>query len=85
MAEELTIARLKEILEYHPETGVFTQKIQRKGGLKPGEDAGCLTDHGYVKISVDYRRYRAHRLAWFWMTGEWPTAKGHFGEFARAA
>lgn len=74
----LSLARLKELLEYEPETGVFRQKLRRKGsGLRPGEVAGGLSDQGYVLIGIDYKKYRAHRLAWLWMTGEWPDGIDH--------
>lgn len=72
---KLTLAQLRELLHYDPKTGVFTQKTHRKGsGLTPGQTVGCLSSEGYVYIGLHYRRYRAHRLAWLWTTGNWPEA-----------
>lgn len=66
----LTQERLKELLHYDPETGVFTW-LEDRGGRKAGDIAGCKK-RTYNVISVDDRIYRAHLLAWFYMTGEWP-------------
>jgi hypothetical protein len=43
--------------------------------VKPGDVAGHLTAQGYWRISVDGRRYLAHRLAWLYVHGEWPAAQ----------
>lgn len=70
----LTQARLKELFCYEVATGVFTRSeaITRHRG-KAGEVAGNLTQHGYLTICVGYRDYYAHRLAWLWVHGEWPS------------
>lgn len=67
----LTQARLKELLIYCPDTGVFTWTSAR-GRSKPGEVAGTLLAKGYIQVKLDRRKFRAHRLAFLWMTGELP-------------
>ena len=68
---ELTLSRLKEVLEYSPVTGVFRWKVAR-GSRKAGEVAGGVGRWGYYRIRVDGRLYPAHRLAWMYVNGELP-------------
>lgn len=37
-----------------------------------GKKAGKKHKEGYIEIWVNRVPYKAHRLAWVWMTGEWP-------------
>jgi len=67
----LTQERLREMLSYDPETGVFRWLVAR-GGQYAGVVAGSNAHHGYQIILIFGKRYYAHRLAWLWMTGEWP-------------
>lgn len=68
----VTQKRLLEVLVYSPESGVFTYRAD-KGRFKAGSIAGyAQKDTGRVSINVDGRLYRAHRLAWLYMTGQWP-------------
>lgn len=64
--------RLKELLHYCPETGAFTRLIKTSNRIKIGSVAGYARPGCRLVISVDGKLYHAHRLAWFWMTGEWP-------------
>lgn len=68
----LTQAKLKEILEYCPETGLFTWliKISKKNNV--GGIAGSKTTKGYTQIIIFGKNYKASRLAFFYMTGKWP-------------
>lgn len=76
----ITSKQLRELLTYDPDTGVFTRRVDVKGGAtkgftnaKAGSVAGGINNLGYVRISVDGKRYLAHRLAFLYMTGEWPS------------
>jgi hypothetical protein len=70
--KELTIDRLKSVLDYNPETGDFTWRISSSNRTPVGTKAGAKGTIGYIHISVDMKKYLAHRLAYFYMTGEWP-------------
>ena len=67
----LTAARLRELLHYDPETGCFTRRVSRRS-FKAGTIAWSLTHYGYIRVVINKIEYRASRLAWFYMTGEWP-------------
>src|SRR5258708_38151349 len=66
--------KLKSELHYDPLTGLFTRLN--------GKPAGCL-HAGKGRIYNDLRvavlrprfQFRAHRLVWLYMTGEWPAGE----------
>ena len=62
---------LKKILHYDENTGEFTSKIS-KGKWKEGRTVGYKDKHGYINIRVDKITYKAHRLAFLYMTGVLP-------------
>lgn len=69
---DLTAARLRELFAYDGDTGVF-HRLTSRGPTKPGPVTPCFDSHGYQVIRVDYKLYRAHRLAWLYMHGCWPS------------
>lgn len=76
------LGRLKELLNYDPDSGIFTWKIDRGSGgaifrVSAGSVAGGKTINGYVTIGIDGTPYLAHRLAWFYVHGDWPDEIDH--------
>ncbi len=69
---ELTAGRLRELLHYDPETGVFTWRVRPVHSHRVGDIAGSDSGRRYRVIGVAGRIYKAHRLAWLYMTGSWP-------------
>jgi len=69
----VTEDRIKQVLHYDPETGVFTWRCSR-GRAKAGDKAGADHHSGYWRIRIDDGLHNAHRLAWLYMTGAWPVA-----------
>lgn len=67
----LTAARLREVLIYNPETGVFTWRVNNGRNGKTGCVAGGKSGK-YQKITIDGIANAAHRIAWAYTHGEWP-------------
>jgi hypothetical protein len=64
---------LQDALQYDPISGLFywheQSKPFRKWGHKP---AGSASSNGYLYIAYKKKKYLAHRLAFFFMTGSFP-------------
>ncbi len=71
-APELTAERLREVLHYDPETGVFTWKVAASRRRPSGSTAGTRDNQGYTVIRFEGNGYKAHRLAWLYVHGTWP-------------
>jgi hypothetical protein len=65
----LTQDRLRSLLDYDPETGVFTRPN--------GKAAGTVRPDGYKKITLGGVQYYAHRLAWLYVHGVSPDVIDH--------
>jgi hypothetical protein len=68
----ITQEKLKEILDYNPDTGIFTWKVSKAKRIKVGSVAGCKNNLGYILIRIDGKIYLAHRLAWLYTNGDFP-------------
>lgn len=75
----MTHERLLEYLHYDPEIGIFTWIKRLTVKTKVGSVAGVPRNgkKNYIIISFDRWPYYAHRLAWFYMRGEWPLLIDH--------
>lgn len=78
----MNLDALRAAIHYDPETGVFTRKVDAGTRWRAGQECGCIdradnSTSGYVKVHVLGRKYKAHRLAWFYMTGRWPGPLDH--------
>lgn len=73
----ITQERLKELLNYNPDTGDFTIKTSRVcRGIKDSV-AGWLESTGYIRICLDYKKHSAHRLAFLFIEGRFPNRIDH--------
>ena len=68
----LTQARLRELFDYDPETGVFIRKLCTANRHKLGEVVGYPGARGYRQVRAGGKTQMLHRLAWLWVHGVWP-------------
>jgi len=61
---------LEKHVSYDPETGTF--RWLRLDSKRIGKQAGYIDKKGYRRIEICNRAFMAHRLAWFYMTSQWP-------------
>lgn len=74
-------SKIKELLEYDAQTGVFTWKV-RRAQMRPGTRAGTTTTMKKPNVTKQYRyirikrkHYLEHRLAWEFLYGDIPEGK----------
>jgi hypothetical protein len=70
----LSLERLREVLTYNPETGVFMWRFRTSPMCKLDQPAGMIKMCGYRRITIDGRSYLASHLAWLHHYGEPPAA-----------
>jgi len=68
---ELTAEALREQLNYDPDTGIFAWRIAKQK-VRAGQKCTATNKGGYIVIGIFGKYHSAHRLAWLYMTGEWP-------------
>jgi len=70
-----TLERFRALLDCDPATGTFTWLVTRGGKAIAGSIAGSPNSRGYLRIRIDGRGYRAHRLVWLYVHGKWPAGE----------
>lgn len=71
---KVTHERLMDALSYDASTSIFTWLEASNGRIKVGQMAGTPNGNVHLQIKIDRKKYWAHRLAWFYVTGKWPVA-----------
>lgn len=71
----LTVSRIREVLDFYPESGelVWIKKISANTVL--GSIAGTVASGGYMQVGIDKRIYRYHHIVWFLFYGKWPASE----------
>jgi len=67
------VQRVRDVLHYDPATGIFVWRVTLSNRAPAGAVAGSERKDGYRLIAIDGQRYLAHRLAWLYVHGVWPT------------
>jgi hypothetical protein len=85
MVENINAEYVRSILDYETGTGILRWKPrplrhfadERAMKIWNTKNAGAIAGtldptRGVIEITIDRKRYKAHRLAWLWATGHWP-------------
>ena len=70
--QQMTQSLLKQYLKYDPMTGHFTWVLKHCNKVIPGQRAGSVHRNGHRVINLFGSLYAEHRLAWLYMTGNFP-------------
>lgn len=79
-----SVERLRAILSYNPETGIFIWKVREDRLLHwnsryANKQAGSVSTRNgkptHITIQIDDVAYTAHQLAWYYMIGVWPNSE----------
>jgi hypothetical protein len=71
--KKVSARRLRELLIYDALAGTFTWRVPVGRKTKAGKPAGKIHHTRYRNIRIDGRDYMAHRLAWLYVRGCWPS------------
>lgn len=66
----LTAERLRALLNYDPESGVFTMRVRTR--YRRVGDVATKPQLNGSTIYLEGETYKSNRLAWLYMTGGWP-------------
>jgi len=76
---KVTHEQIRDALDYNPSTGVFVWKISPAKNIAIGAVAGGNNGRrGYSCVCLNGEEITTSRLAWFYMTGEWPERRVRF-------
>ena len=68
----ITAEEARQLFSYNPDTGDLTWRVSRGARARAGNAVGWKNGEGYLRTSVNRKRYLTHRLAWLIHYGSWP-------------
>ena len=68
----LTQESLKKLFKYNPLDGSFLRLVTTSNNARANTIAGCISVQGYRVIRIGPKLYRTNRLAFLYMTGQFP-------------
>jgi len=68
----ITQIRLKTLVDYDENSGIFTRLLSNSNYTKVGDIVGCKQKSGYLSAQIDGKKYLMHRLAWLYVHGHFP-------------
>ena len=68
----LTAEKLRDVMHYNPDTGIFRWTKSRTNAVKDGTELKPNNPYGYIEVRVLGWRGFAHRLAFLFMDGKLP-------------
>lgn len=71
MYDKISHEKLKELVSYDESTGLFLWKVSRQRCIA-NKNIGYRHYSGYLHVEIFGKHYSLHRLAWFYVHGEWP-------------
>lgn len=67
-----TADELRSLVAYDRETGEMTWRTKTARSVVVGRSVGGKVKNGYVQASILGQHLMVHRLAWYYVTGDWP-------------
>lgn len=72
----LTVKRLREVLDYDETSGALRWRVTLSRRVVAGKPAGYVNKQsGSLSVDIDGKTYTGQRLAWAYVSGEWPTRR----------
>lgn len=73
--KELTAEELRRLVKYDPDSGLMTRLVKTSYRISVGDACGNVNAQGYLVARIHTKKRPVHRLAWLYMTGDWPTGE----------
>lgn len=69
----ITQKQLKHLFSYDSATGVFSRITDNKYAMNAKRGPAGYNSAGYIRIKISGKSYSAHRLAWLFVYGHFPS------------